>query len=344
MPYTATLAIVAAAAMAGVPLLNGFLSKEMFFAEALDLRGVGLLGALAPGAVLAGGAFGVAYSARFIHDVFFNGEPHDLPRTPHEPPRFMKVPVEILVAVCLAVGVAPALTVAPLVDAASRAVLAGAPPEYSLALWHGFTAPLGLSVLATRRRCGDLLGAAAQVQPAPARAVRLDRAARVPAADGRRARRRRPPHARPRERLAAALARLPLRGRARARRDAAPRQRHPGRRPPARAAHPDRRGRRDRARRGGARVRGLSPQPPRRGDPRRRRRPRGVGGLPPVLRARPRADAARRRGRHDRAAAAGAGARCRERARTSRRRCAGRATGSSPADSGWGRASSRWRR
>src|SRR5690606_35689861 len=32
MPVTATLAMVAAAAMAGVPLLNGFLSKEMFFA------------------------------------------------------------------------------------------------------------------------------------------------------------------------------------------------------------------------------------------------------------------------------------------------------------------------
>jgi multicomponent K+:H+ antiporter subunit A len=39
--------------------------------------------------------------------------------------------------------------VRPLVDAASRAVLAGPPPEYSLALWHGFTAPLALSVLAT---------------------------------------------------------------------------------------------------------------------------------------------------------------------------------------------------
>jgi multicomponent K+:H+ antiporter subunit A len=34
MPHTATLAMVAAAAMAGVPLFNGFLSKEMFFAEA----------------------------------------------------------------------------------------------------------------------------------------------------------------------------------------------------------------------------------------------------------------------------------------------------------------------
>src|SRR5690606_32164217 len=33
MPYTTALAVVAAAAMAGVPLFNGFLSKEMFFSE-----------------------------------------------------------------------------------------------------------------------------------------------------------------------------------------------------------------------------------------------------------------------------------------------------------------------
>src|SRR5690349_16999472 len=37
MPITGTLAIVASAAMAGVPLLNGFLSKEMFFAETVFL-------------------------------------------------------------------------------------------------------------------------------------------------------------------------------------------------------------------------------------------------------------------------------------------------------------------
>ena len=38
MPITATLAMVAAAAMAGVPLLNGFLSKEMFFAETVEIH------------------------------------------------------------------------------------------------------------------------------------------------------------------------------------------------------------------------------------------------------------------------------------------------------------------
>ncbi|WP_292752178.1 proton-conducting transporter membrane subunit, partial [Methylophaga sp. UBA4204] len=36
MPHTAMLAMIAAAAMAGVPLLNGFLSKEMFFEQAIS--------------------------------------------------------------------------------------------------------------------------------------------------------------------------------------------------------------------------------------------------------------------------------------------------------------------
>ena len=43
MPITGTLAIVASAAMAGVPLLNGFISKEMFFAEAAETYDSSLL-------------------------------------------------------------------------------------------------------------------------------------------------------------------------------------------------------------------------------------------------------------------------------------------------------------
>jgi multicomponent K+:H+ antiporter subunit A len=60
----------------------------------------------------------------------------------------MKVPVEILVVVCVAVGVVPALTVAPLVAAAASAMLGGRLPEYSIAIWHGVSAPLALSVAA----------------------------------------------------------------------------------------------------------------------------------------------------------------------------------------------------
>ncbi|RUZ99636.1 monovalent cation/H+ antiporter subunit A, partial [Mesorhizobium sp. M7A.F.Ca.US.002.01.1.1] len=75
MPYTATLAMVASAAMAGVPLLNGFLSKEMFFAEAIETHADSILDTAAPYAAVLGSAFAVAYSARFIHSVFFRPLP-----------------------------------------------------------------------------------------------------------------------------------------------------------------------------------------------------------------------------------------------------------------------------
>ena len=148
MPHTATLAMIAAASMAGVPLLNGFLSKEMFFAETLHQEWLGNWNWLLPAAATLAGVFAVSYSVRFIHDVFFNGEPIDLPRTPHEPPRYMKVPVEILAALCLLVGVAPAWTVAPLLATAARGVIGAELPEYSLAIWHGFSLPLIMSLIA----------------------------------------------------------------------------------------------------------------------------------------------------------------------------------------------------
>ncbi len=148
MPYTATLAMVAAASMAGVPLFNGFLSKEMFFVESLALSHLGWFGQVAPWVVTFGGVCSVAYSTRFIHNVFFNGTATDLPHTPHEPPRFMKVPVELLVVICILVGVLPALTVAPLVFLAAFDVFGGPIPEYTIAIWHGFNLPLLMSMIA----------------------------------------------------------------------------------------------------------------------------------------------------------------------------------------------------
>ncbi|HPN09243.1 MAG TPA: monovalent cation/H+ antiporter subunit A [Syntrophales bacterium] len=149
MPHTATLAMTAAAAMAGAPLLNGFLSKEMFFAETLEQRLLGPGSWVIPVAATVAGAFAVAYSIRFIHDVFFNGEPVNLPiYPPHEPPRYMKLPVEILATVCILVGLLPNLTVALPLAAAAAATLGAAPPPYSLALWHGFNPPLLMSFLA----------------------------------------------------------------------------------------------------------------------------------------------------------------------------------------------------
>ncbi|WP_375737941.1 monovalent cation/H+ antiporter subunit A [Pseudomonas boanensis] len=149
LPHTAVLAMVASLAMAGVPLLNGFLSKEMFFGETLQQHLLGSFSWVVPAAATLAGVFSVAYSLRFVHDVFFNGEPVALPKfPPHEPPRYMKVPVEILVFLCLLVGMLPGYTVAPLLAAAASASLGGELPEYSLSIWHGFNLPLAMSVVA----------------------------------------------------------------------------------------------------------------------------------------------------------------------------------------------------
>ena len=153
MPITATLAMVAAAAMAGVPLLNGFLSKEMFFAETIEVHDNSLVDQALPYIVTVASMFTVAYSLRFIREVFFGPPSQELPRTPSEPPFLMRFPAELLVLACLLVGIVPKFTVAPLLETAVRAVVGPNIPEYSLALWHGFTPELLMSMVAL---CGGI--------------------------------------------------------------------------------------------------------------------------------------------------------------------------------------------
>lgn len=148
MPYTATLAMVASASMAGVPLLNGFLSKEMFFAETVFINSTKWVEIALPVVATVAGTFSVAYALRFTVDVFFGPPATDLPHTPHEPPRWMRAPVELLVFTCLMVGIFPAQTVGPLLAAAARPVVGGELPEYSLAIWHGLNAPMIMSLIA----------------------------------------------------------------------------------------------------------------------------------------------------------------------------------------------------
>ncbi|HKT84641.1 MAG TPA: proton-conducting transporter membrane subunit, partial [Novosphingobium sp.] len=148
MPFTATLAMVAAAAMAGVPLLNGFLSKEMFLAEALENHRGTIIDEALPFIATTALALSVLYSVRFIHQGFFGPAPTGLPREPHEAPFWMRLPVEVLVLACLVVGIMPAVTIGPFLHIAVESVLGDATPRYSLAIWHGFTRPLALSVAA----------------------------------------------------------------------------------------------------------------------------------------------------------------------------------------------------
>jgi multicomponent K+:H+ antiporter subunit A len=148
MPRTGALALVASGAMAGVPLLNGFLSKEMFFAETMFVSSHPWVEVAFPVLATVAAIFAVVYSLRFGYDIFFGPPSTDLPRQPEEAPRWMRTPIQLLVLSCLIVGVAPASSIGPLLAAAARPVVGGTLPDYSLAVWHGFNMPFAMSFVA----------------------------------------------------------------------------------------------------------------------------------------------------------------------------------------------------
>jgi len=100
-----------------------------------------------PGIATLAALFSVAYSVRFIHEVFFGPPSADLPRLPHDP-KLMLVPGALLVAACVLVGALPAITVGPLLATAGEAILGARMPAYELAVWHGFTPALLMSLIA----------------------------------------------------------------------------------------------------------------------------------------------------------------------------------------------------
>ncbi len=150
LPFTATLTMITAASMAGVPLTNGFLSKEMFFTELVASLSGPLMVGSAIVATLAG-IFAVAYSIRLVHGVFFDGPlGKQVPnKDAHEPAFGMRAPATLLAILCILVGLLPALLVEKIVNSTTQATTQNFDFEGThLALWHGFNLPLLMSVIA----------------------------------------------------------------------------------------------------------------------------------------------------------------------------------------------------
>ena len=133
--------------MAGIPPLNGFLSKEMMLEEAAhtDWLGSALAGA---GLATIGALLSAAYSFRFIAHVFLGPVRDDYPAKPHDPPIGFWIAPAVLATLVVAIGLQPALVAGPLVALASGAVIGEALPAYTLKLWHGFTPALLMSAIA----------------------------------------------------------------------------------------------------------------------------------------------------------------------------------------------------
>jgi multicomponent K+:H+ antiporter subunit A len=173
MPITGTLAMVASAAMAGVPLLNGFLSKEMFFAETVYISSLPWWRFGLPSPRTLAGIFAVVYALRFSYDIFFGPLSTDLPREPHEPPIWMRVPVDLLVLACLVVGIFPEISIGWALRAAATPVVGGALPEYSLSpvAWFHRADDHELDCDRWRHRWLSFTAQAARERPFQARAV-----------------------------------------------------------------------------------------------------------------------------------------------------------------------------
>ena len=138
MPVTFAIAALAALAMAGIPPLNGFLSKELMLEEAAHVTwptpwAVGLLATL-------GALFSVAYSFRFLAHGFLGQVRTDYPHHPHDPgPGLWSAPA-LLAALVVLIGLFPMTTAAWLVDSAASAVT-GSPVTVKIAHWHGLAPP-----------------------------------------------------------------------------------------------------------------------------------------------------------------------------------------------------------
>ncbi len=150
-PVLAAVAGLAAASMAGLPPLFGFVAKEAALEAFLHGGPVELL-VLA--GVVAGSALTVAYTLRFLWGAF--AAKPDVPDTPVEriEPAFLG-PAAVLALAGLVVGIAaPAVdrVLAPYADQFPTA-----DPGYHLALWHGLTPALGLSALAVTGGVGLFL-------------------------------------------------------------------------------------------------------------------------------------------------------------------------------------------
>ena len=180
-PLLAIVATLAAASMAGLPPLLGFVAKEATFTALLEDAEHGApLGLVALIGVSLGSVLTVAYTARFLWGAFASKPGVEPAEFVHEHVDFLLSPA-ILALTSLGLGIASPLldplfglyadTVPPLSGEASAASAAGdqisSPDAAHLALWHGLepalgisaaTLVLGLALFAARTRVSAIQG------------------------------------------------------------------------------------------------------------------------------------------------------------------------------------------
>jgi multicomponent Na+:H+ antiporter subunit A len=142
MPILAMSAMLAAASLAGLAPLFSFIGKELFFEALLYAEIAGPL--LLVVAVVASSLLVVV--AYLVGIKPFFGALASTPEEPHEPEhRFLAGPI-VLSTLGILLGIYPALLLPQLLPPAAASIL-GYDPPLSLALWHGFTPAVAMSLI-----------------------------------------------------------------------------------------------------------------------------------------------------------------------------------------------------
>ena len=139
MPVTATIALIAALSLAGVPPLLGFIGKELMLEAALGAERVR--------SILVVFAFMAAVLTIAVASIIalrpFYGARHETPKTPHEAPLSMLIGPGLLALGSLALGLAPAMLGADALLTSAATAVAGE----ALSLWYGVNMALIMSVV-----------------------------------------------------------------------------------------------------------------------------------------------------------------------------------------------------
>ncbi|MEH3105118.1 MAG: monovalent cation/H+ antiporter subunit A [Sphingomonas phyllosphaerae] len=145
MPLTATLGVLAAAAMAGLPPLGGFISKEMMLEQSAHTVWAGQT-LLVPVLATLAAMLSTGYSLRYAVALHFGARRTGAVAAPHDPGVILLGPPAVLAALALALGMVPMTLAGRLVATASAAATGTARPAQHLALWHGVNPALLMSL------------------------------------------------------------------------------------------------------------------------------------------------------------------------------------------------------
>jgi multicomponent Na+:H+ antiporter subunit A len=148
MPITFIVATIGALSMAGIPPLNGFLSKEMFYEASVEMGHLlgGPYSILIPALAVLGGVFTFAYSIKLIDGIFLGKRPtKGLPEHIHDPSMTMLAPAIFLAGLIILFGLVPSIPVHNFIEpTVSGIILEEA--HLHVKLWHGFTTSLMMTI------------------------------------------------------------------------------------------------------------------------------------------------------------------------------------------------------